>query len=100
MVWHLADWHDSVWANIFLLRMRERVDLSSAKKVNFIVKQNECGVFFFIMHLLQLAFHKIIVATQYMSTGLKPQKSYMFASVAIIFCFMLMMQTHWLETHV
>jgi len=34
-------------------------------KVNFIVVQCECGVRFSMMHLLQLAVHKIIVATQY-----------------------------------
>jgi hypothetical protein len=43
--------------------MRVRVDPSSAMKVNSIVKQNECGVCFSILHLLQVAVHKISVAT-------------------------------------
>ena len=64
MAWHLADWLDSV---LLLLGTRERVDVSSAMKVNCIVKQHECGVCFFIMHLLQLAVHEIIVAMQYVS---------------------------------
>jgi len=36
-------------------------------KINFIIKQNAYGVCFPIMHLLQLAVHKIIVATWYVS---------------------------------
>ena len=36
-------------------------------KVNFIVKQNECGVCFSIMHLLQVAVHKVNVVMRYVS---------------------------------
>lgn len=49
----------------FFFRMRERVDLCSAMKVNFIVKQHECGVCFSIMHLLQQAVYKTSVAMQF-----------------------------------
>jgi hypothetical protein len=56
-----------LYGQTFFFRMRERVDLSSAMKVNFIVKQHECGVCFSIMHLLQQAVYKTSVATQFVS---------------------------------
>jgi hypothetical protein len=69
----------------------ERVYLSFAMKVNFIVKQNEYEVCFSIMHLLQAAVHKISMVTHMCCRACKPQKSYIFATVAVILHFVLMM---------
>jgi len=65
---------------------RERVDLSSAVKLNFIVKQHVCGLCFSIMHLLQLAVYKISVATQYVSYRfLTTEKLYVWVCCSYIF---------------
>ena len=70
----------------FFLRMNERVDLSSAVKVNFIVKQNVCVWFVFpLCASCSWLFTKSVLPRNMCRTGSKPHKSCMFASVAVIF---------------
>jgi hypothetical protein len=83
----------SWWMNIRPVPVTTRVHLSLEKKLSFITKQNEHGVYFFLMHCMKVLVHKIQSCSTICVTVCESQMCDMDENAAVLLCFLLVLQT-------